>query len=189
MPATPSPRSENNISSWNWCSGGDGVRMVAWCSGDDGGGAVVVTWGWYGYIKNHKKTVKNGQARTRESEEYKKKPKIQSRSQKSQTRSQIHYQGKSRGNLKLKGDYVYSRAPNHNGKVNSVISMDYSSSLSSSRHVEMEKAHILVGFCTKLLTKEAQTVTSRNDSLAILKCPHSIQRPIFVIQSLKEMKG
>ncbi|GJW93548.1 reverse transcriptase domain-containing protein [Tanacetum coccineum] len=39
----------------------------------------------YGYIKNHKKTVKNGQARTRESEEYKKKPKIQSRSQKSQT--------------------------------------------------------------------------------------------------------
>ncbi|GJS16614.1 zinc finger MYM-type protein 1-like protein [Tanacetum coccineum] len=38
----------------------------------------------YGYIKNHKKTVKNGQARTRESEEYKKKPKKQSRSQKSQ---------------------------------------------------------------------------------------------------------
>ncbi|GKA67060.1 hypothetical protein Tco_0766868, partial [Tanacetum coccineum] len=38
----------------------------------------------YGYIKNHKKTVKNEQARTRESEEYKKKPKNQSRSQKSQ---------------------------------------------------------------------------------------------------------
>ncbi|GKE95078.1 hypothetical protein Tco_1579933, partial [Tanacetum coccineum] len=34
----------------------------------------------YGYIKNHKKTVKNRQARTRESEKYKKKPKIQSRS-------------------------------------------------------------------------------------------------------------
>ncbi|GJT81395.1 hypothetical protein Tco_1055737 [Tanacetum coccineum] len=29
----------------------------------------------YGYIKNHKKTVKNGQARTRESEEYKKEAK------------------------------------------------------------------------------------------------------------------
>ncbi|GJX44243.1 chaperonin CPN60-like protein 2, mitochondrial [Tanacetum coccineum] len=41
----------------------------------------------YGYIKNHKKTVKNGQARTRESEEYKKKPKNQSRSQKSQASS------------------------------------------------------------------------------------------------------
>ncbi|GJX68475.1 hypothetical protein Tco_0304202 [Tanacetum coccineum] len=39
---------------------------------------------WYGYIKNRKKTIKNGQARTRELEEYKKKPKIQSRSQKSQ---------------------------------------------------------------------------------------------------------
>ncbi|GJX90347.1 hypothetical protein Tco_0343673, partial [Tanacetum coccineum] len=36
------------------------------------------------YIKNHKKTVKNEQARTRESEEYKKKPKNQNRSQKSQ---------------------------------------------------------------------------------------------------------
>ncbi|GKD84274.1 hypothetical protein Tco_1351113 [Tanacetum coccineum] len=36
----------------------------------------------YGSVKNHKKTIKNGQARTRESEEYKKKPKIQSRSQK-----------------------------------------------------------------------------------------------------------
>ncbi|GKE96296.1 hypothetical protein Tco_1581151, partial [Tanacetum coccineum] len=29
----------------------------------------------YGYIKNHKKTVINGQARTRESEEYKKEAK------------------------------------------------------------------------------------------------------------------
>ncbi|GJU32816.1 putative reverse transcriptase domain-containing protein [Tanacetum coccineum] len=38
----------------------------------------------YGCIKDHKKTVKNGQTRTRESEEYKKKPKNQSRSQKSQ---------------------------------------------------------------------------------------------------------
>ncbi|GKA43709.1 hypothetical protein Tco_0736433 [Tanacetum coccineum] len=38
----------------------------------------------YGYIRNHKKTVKNGQAQTRELEEFKKKPKIQSRSQKSQ---------------------------------------------------------------------------------------------------------
>ncbi|GKE38619.1 hypothetical protein Tco_1462024 [Tanacetum coccineum] len=38
----------------------------------------------YGSVKNHKKTVKNEQARTRESEEFKKKPKIQSRSPKSQ---------------------------------------------------------------------------------------------------------
>ncbi|GKE93081.1 hypothetical protein Tco_1574176 [Tanacetum coccineum] len=32
----------------------------------------------YRYIKNHKKTVKNGQTQTRESEEFKKKPKNQS---------------------------------------------------------------------------------------------------------------
>ncbi|GJX45218.1 putative reverse transcriptase domain-containing protein [Tanacetum coccineum] len=38
----------------------------------------------YGYIRNHKKTIKIEQARTRESKEYKKKPKNQSRSQKSQ---------------------------------------------------------------------------------------------------------
>ncbi|GJX16366.1 hypothetical protein Tco_0217198 [Tanacetum coccineum] len=49
-------------------------------------GDLAETMIWYGYIKNHKKTVKNGQVRTRESEEYKKKPKNQSRSQKSQTR-------------------------------------------------------------------------------------------------------
>ncbi|GJT84690.1 hypothetical protein Tco_1066407 [Tanacetum coccineum] len=38
----------------------------------------------YGYIRNHIKTIKNDQARTQESEAYKKKPKNQSRSQKSQ---------------------------------------------------------------------------------------------------------
>ncbi|GKF59778.1 hypothetical protein Tco_0176564 [Tanacetum coccineum] len=42
----------------------------------------------YGYIKNHKKTVKNGQARARESEENKKKPKNQSRGQKVKNLSQ-----------------------------------------------------------------------------------------------------
>ncbi|GKC87513.1 hypothetical protein Tco_1148162, partial [Tanacetum coccineum] len=38
----------------------------------------------YGYIKNHKKTVKSGQARTRESEEYKRVIKSRKQSQKSQ---------------------------------------------------------------------------------------------------------
>ncbi|GJW07102.1 hypothetical protein Tco_1569525 [Tanacetum coccineum] len=46
--------------------------------------STTVSCSKYGCIKDHKKTVKNGQARTRESEEYKKKPKNQSRSQKSQ---------------------------------------------------------------------------------------------------------
>ncbi|GKC90268.1 hypothetical protein Tco_1150917, partial [Tanacetum coccineum] len=43
----------------------------------------------YGEVKNRKKTVKNGQAQTRESEEFKKKPKNQSRSQKSQASVKI----------------------------------------------------------------------------------------------------
>ncbi|GJZ88057.1 reverse transcriptase domain-containing protein [Tanacetum coccineum] len=59
----------------------------------------------YGYIKTHKKTVKkNEQARTRESKEYKKKPKNQSRSQKVKDRNQIqstsvnHYKTKPHNN-------------------------------------------------------------------------------------------
>ncbi|GJV28301.1 hypothetical protein Tco_1384749 [Tanacetum coccineum] len=75
------------------------------------------TKSWYGNIPK--------QARTRESEEYKKKPKNQSRSQKSQA---------------------------------SVKSI-------------MEKAQLYVGFALSSLTKEAQAVTSRNDSLAILDNP------------------
>ncbi|GJT81829.1 hypothetical protein Tco_1056171 [Tanacetum coccineum] len=43
----------------------------------------------YGYIKNHKKTIKNGQAPTRESEEYKKKPKNQSQSQKKSVEARL----------------------------------------------------------------------------------------------------
>ncbi|GJZ54963.1 hypothetical protein Tco_0610156 [Tanacetum coccineum] len=107
----------------------------------------------YGYIKNHKKTVKNGQARTRESEEYKKKPKIQSRSQKSQA--------------SVKSSQKW--ALQQNGKDKVVISKALTSSLSSSSHVEMEKAHKGMGFALDPLTKEAQAVTSRNDSLAILE--------------------
>ncbi|GKC63400.1 transport inhibitor response 1-like protein, partial [Tanacetum coccineum] len=61
------------------------VLVLSSCEGfsTDGLAAIAANCR-YGYIKNHKKTVKNGQARTRESEEYKKKPKNQSRSQKSQ---------------------------------------------------------------------------------------------------------
>ncbi|GJZ27065.1 hypothetical protein Tco_0571318 [Tanacetum coccineum] len=38
----------------------------------------------YGYIKNHKKTVKNGQTRTRESEEYKRSQRFKAKARKSQ---------------------------------------------------------------------------------------------------------
>ncbi|GJS35783.1 hypothetical protein Tco_0534165 [Tanacetum coccineum] len=44
----------------------------------------------YGYIKNHKKTVKNGQARTRESEEYKAEARKVKPQSKSAKKSQSH---------------------------------------------------------------------------------------------------
>ncbi|GJW81167.1 hypothetical protein Tco_0145142, partial [Tanacetum coccineum] len=128
----------------------------------------------YGYIKNHKKTVKNGQARTRESEEYKKKPKNQSRSQKSQTRIKkwagkfvdtvhsslpFHQAVKTRGKWKLKGENGNSSGPLHDGKVRLVISKLSLSSLKLIATSAMVKAHIVMGFCANLLTKEAQAVT------------------------------
>ncbi|GKA26614.1 hypothetical protein Tco_0712723, partial [Tanacetum coccineum] len=46
----------------------------------------------YGYIKNHKKTVKNGQTRTRESEEHKRSQGFKAEAKKSQLWS-IKYMG------------------------------------------------------------------------------------------------
>ncbi|GKC83053.1 hypothetical protein Tco_1138770, partial [Tanacetum coccineum] len=100
--------------------------------------------GVYGYIKNHKKTVKNGQARTRESEEYKKKPKIQSRSQKSQV------------SVKSSKTRVKSVFPRDS------LAQDQAHATSA-----MVKHTRDVGFALNSLTKEAQAVTSKNDSLAI----------------------
>ncbi|GJZ93079.1 hypothetical protein Tco_0665144 [Tanacetum coccineum] len=93
----------------------------------------------YGYIKNHKKTVKNGQARTRESEEYKKKPKNQSRSQKSQ-----------------------ASVKSSQRKVKS-CSTELLTNLSSMDHTSaMVKAQRGVGFALDPLTELAQHVTSKN---------------------------
>ncbi|GKB89446.1 hypothetical protein Tco_0961718 [Tanacetum coccineum] len=100
----------------------------------------------YGSVKNHKKTVKIEQTQTRESEEFKKKPKIQSRSPKSQA------------------------------------------SVKSS-HVAMEKAQWNVGFCTKLLTKEAQTSHQWNDTLAIFRCLQLDQTATNEAQMIEEMIG
>ncbi|GJX93526.1 putative reverse transcriptase domain-containing protein [Tanacetum coccineum] len=105
----------------------------------------------------------------------------------SKTSKHGHKNGRVNRSQRIKSEAKKVKPQSNPGEISQITLL--TSSLSSSSHVEMEKAHILVGFCTKLLTKEAQAVTSRNDSLAILKCPHSIQWPIFVIQSLKEMKG
>ncbi|GJV59184.1 retrovirus-related pol polyprotein from transposon TNT 1-94 [Tanacetum coccineum] len=113
---------------------------------------------WYGYIKNHKKTVKNGQARTRESEEYKKKPKIQSRSQKSQASV------KSKGTKDNLGVQVHlGSKKRHPPSLIGPIPKEEC-------HVVERKAQVKKKIALVSLTKEAQAVTSRNDSLAILEC-------------------
>ncbi|GJW44380.1 hypothetical protein Tco_0073179 [Tanacetum coccineum] len=89
----------------------------------------------YGYIKNHKKTVKNRQARTRESVEYKAEArKVKPQSKSAKKSQSVHY---------LKTKLKYTSA--------------------------MVKHTRDVGFALNSLPKEAQAVTSRNDSLAILR--------------------
>ncbi|GJS34474.1 reverse transcriptase domain-containing protein [Tanacetum coccineum] len=102
----------------------------------------------YGYIKNHKKTVKNGQARTRESEEYKRVIKAEARKVKPQSKS--------------------AKKSNHQrwSKIRDSLAQDQAQAMSA-----MVKAQIIVGFCANLLTELAQHVTSKNDMLAIRRCP------------------
>ncbi|GKB98390.1 putative ribonuclease H-like domain-containing protein [Tanacetum coccineum] len=92
---------------------------------------------WYGHIKNHMKTVKSKQARTRER---KSEQKPEAKAKKSQTLSLIQ-----------------------------VIWVKSKHLLTSLKIKATVKAQIYVGFALNSLTKEAQAVTSRNDSLAILR--------------------
>ncbi|GKD92071.1 hypothetical protein Tco_1371908 [Tanacetum coccineum] len=115
----------------------------------------------YGYIKNHKKTVKNGQARARESEEYKKKPKNQSRSQKNQALVKS-WSTKKLGNSKAPKDYGRDKSV----KSKPSLTQDQAHATSA-----MVKAQRGVGFALDPLTELAQHVTSKNDKLAILRCP------------------
>ncbi|GJS05887.1 hypothetical protein Tco_0362683 [Tanacetum coccineum] len=110
----------------------------------------------YGYIKNHKKTVKNGQARARESEENKKKPKNQSRGQKVKDLKgtkdnlgvQVHLGSKKRHSPSLIGPIPKEEC-----------------------HVVERKAQVKKKIALVSLTELAQHVTSKNDMLAILRCP------------------
>ncbi|GJW82810.1 reverse transcriptase domain-containing protein [Tanacetum coccineum] len=99
----------------------------------------------YGYIKNHMKTVKNKQARTRER--------------------------KSEQKLEAKP-----------GKVKLQSSLDQ-------QKRGYEKAQWNEDFALVSLTKEAQAVTSRNDSLAILECTQFDQMAINHDPMIKRMKG
>ncbi|GJX95860.1 hypothetical protein Tco_0351658 [Tanacetum coccineum] len=70
---------------------------------------------------------------------------------------------------------------------NQSLSRDYLTSLKHKDTSSMEKHTRGVGFALNSLTKEAQVVTSRNDSLAILECTHLIQQLLFSSQSLKKL--
>ncbi|GJV97410.1 reverse transcriptase domain-containing protein [Tanacetum coccineum] len=56
-------------------------------------------------------------------------------------------------------------------------------------HVDFEEAQWNVGFCTKILTKEAQTSHQWNDTLAILRCPQLDQTATNEAQMIGEMIG
>ncbi|GJR08654.1 hypothetical protein Tco_0791306 [Tanacetum coccineum] len=132
----------------------------------------------YGYIKNHKKTIKNGQAQTRERRSVQK-PKAKPRKSQPSLKqmapnpntihpsSSFHQAVKTKGFLQLRGTEVYSRAPKHNGKVNSVKSRAIISHSNNEAHVSLKKAHMDVGFALISLRKETQVSLKWIASLAI----------------------
>ncbi|GJS97301.1 hypothetical protein Tco_0804269 [Tanacetum coccineum] len=131
-----------------------------------------------GSVKNHKKTVKNGQARTRESKEYKKKPKNQSRSQKCQA------------SVKDSQSWSIHELTNTNEGTNQSLSKDTNlSPIKGRRRQTMVKAQIHMGFCTKSLTKEAQTSHQGNDTLAIPRCPQLDLTDTIDALMIEEMIG
>ncbi|GJZ88904.1 hypothetical protein Tco_0660686 [Tanacetum coccineum] len=113
--------------------------------------------------KNHKKTIKNKQARTRESEEYK----AEARNVKPQT----------------------IRLTRTDMAENYITKPSHWPIPIKEAHVDFEEAQWNVGFCTKILTKEAQTSHQWNDTLAILRCPLLDQTATNDAQMIGEMIG
>ncbi|GKE54568.1 hypothetical protein Tco_1489724, partial [Tanacetum coccineum] len=85
----------------------------------------------YGYIKNHKKTVKNGQARTLERKSVQK-PEAKP--------EKVKPLGKREGKWKLMAKMDNSSGRIHGGKVKSVNPRQFISSLKLGSHRDMEKA-------------------------------------------------
>ncbi|GKB55296.1 hypothetical protein Tco_0906049 [Tanacetum coccineum] len=81
--------------------------------------------------------------------------------------SSFHQAVKTKGFLQLRGTEVYSRAPKHNGKVNSVKSRAIISHSNNEAHVSLKKAHMDVGFALISLRKETQVSLKWIASLAI----------------------
>ncbi|GKC03579.1 hypothetical protein Tco_0995189 [Tanacetum coccineum] len=123
----------------------------------------------YGYIKNHKKTVKNGQTRTRERKnvqepEAKVNPQSKSTLEDKDPKvtnlvpqvSNVTQLSKSKGKYKLKGGKDNSRALQQNGKDKVVISKDLISSPSSKATWKMGKHNGMIGFTLESLTDQTQ---------------------------------
>ncbi|GKB84252.1 hypothetical protein Tco_0956524, partial [Tanacetum coccineum] len=123
-----------------------------------------------GYIKDHKKTVINGQAQTRESEEYKAKVN----------------NSQASGKSKLKGTEVNSSDEQHDGKVRKVISRPHSHSSHTSSMVEAQRE---VGFVLFSLSKQTQVSLKRICQLGnpceLTSDPTDIIKPPMI----GEMKG
>ncbi|GKD83269.1 hypothetical protein Tco_1350108 [Tanacetum coccineum] len=129
----------------------------------------------YGYIKNHKKTVKNGQARTQERKS-EQKPEAKARKsqifsqQKSTTKDKTQNvpfkalnfpKVKTKGYSKLKVKDDNSDALQHNGRVNYVKSRAIIDHLSIKATWLWKKAQGKVDFTFGSLRDVAQAITSR----------------------------
>ncbi|GKC44643.1 hypothetical protein Tco_1062365 [Tanacetum coccineum] len=82
-------------------------------------------------------------------------------------RPTFHPHGKTKGKWKLMGKEVNSRAHKYNGRVKSVKSRGYLSSLKITSHVINGRSTRGVGFCAKTLSKEAQVSLKWIATLAI----------------------
>ncbi|GJU38174.1 hypothetical protein Tco_1186528 [Tanacetum coccineum] len=93
--------------------------------------------------------------------------------------------GFCRRNMDDSGDCLVAQASNelNNRMERTNLSNQRSliSYLKISSHVDVEKAQKIRGFMLEALTKQAQAVTSRNDSLAIRLCTFLIQGLILKI--------
>ncbi|GJZ63940.1 hypothetical protein Tco_0620361 [Tanacetum coccineum] len=131
----------------------------------------------YGYIKNHKKTVKkraSADTRTEECTKARSNDQALIKLQSSKAK-EIQIFSKSWGFIKLREKLGNSKAPKDYGRDKSVKSKPSLTQDQAHATSIMEKAQIHMGFCAKTLTKEAQWHPKGNGTLAIFRCPHNDQ--------------
>ncbi|GJY12213.1 hypothetical protein Tco_0381522 [Tanacetum coccineum] len=88
--------------------------------------------------------------------------------------SPIHHTVKGKDKSQLRGELVNSSDKQQDGKVRLVISKALSSSQGKDHTWRLERQR--KGFALISLSKLHKSVTSKNDSMAILECPQLIQR-------------